>query len=93
MHDYERRDKAAAPKDSIRLVEIAAELETMAERLRAIGSELALSPALKKLIPREFRQLYDDKRAVGFLETAAVKTDQAAQAARDGARLVSTYEG
>lgn len=93
MHDYERRNTTASTSESARLDELAKELDTMAERLRAIADELALSPAMKKTIPREFRHLYDEKKAAAALETAAVKTDQAAQAARDGVRLVSTYEG
>lgn len=94
MHDYERRNMtAASSRESTRLDELAKELDAIAERLRAIADELALSPAMKKTIPREFRHLYDEKKAAGALETAAVKTDQAAQGARDGVRLVSTYEG
>lgn len=89
-YDYDNR--TATEKESARLIKLAEELDKLAERAREIADELAFTPAAKKLVPKDFRNLYDEKKAARELESAAVKLGSASAEARGGARVIEPYE-
>lgn len=94
MHDYDRRNRTASPhgKEGTRLRAIAAELNRMEDRLRELEDEIPFQAQYLKRLPREFRGIYDSKRALKDLETAAVKVGSVVSLLRAGADVIQPYD-
>lgn len=91
MYDY-RRTAANHGREGRRLRALADELNRIEERLRAIAGEIGFQQPYAKRLPREFRGIYDVKRALREIETAAVKTGTACGIVRGGADVIEPYD-
>lgn len=93
MPDYDRRKLSANyGQEGRRLRALADELDRIQDRLREIADEIPYGAAFAKRLPREFRALYEAKRAEKEIEFAAVKTGSVASMVRAGATVIEPYD-
>jgi hypothetical protein len=94
MHDYDRNQRTAATygKEGTRLRAVADELRQIEARLRELADEIPLRPEYAKRLPREFRGIYDAKKALKEIETAAVKVSTVVGIVSGGADVIEIYD-
>ena len=92
MHDYDRRTAANHGKEGLRLRAIAEELNAMEARLRDLADVIPMRPEYVKRLPREYRSIYEVKRALKDLETAAVKIGSVVSIVRGGADIIVAHD-